>query len=419
MRIIHTADWHLGARLGRIDRTDDLRAAVRRVAAHCEERRADVLIVAGDVFETYCTPETIRDWLAFLDDVFAGFLGRGGTVLGLTGNHDNPHLAGLVQQSMRLASPGTRMLGGRVASGRFHLATGPTLLRLADPSDGFDVQFVLLPFPRPDRYLAQEEQQRYGSVEERHTHMAAALRSRIERLQARPEFDRRLRTVLAAHVTVTGAQFRAGFVPTAAEAVLLSAVAVPTHFDYVALGDIHRPQALLGLAHIRYSGSLERSDASEAGEDKSVVLVDIGPDGRRGEPELLPLDPAPLYRVAVEDWDAEEPALADRHPDRERALVRLGVRHRPGRDDLDAVLAALDRLFPRWYERDVVDASAAAAGAVPPDPEAGPDAPPRGFAATVTDYLEARLAGDPDRGAVLALAGEMLAAEDETTEGRP
>ena len=39
MRIVHTADWHLGDRLGRIDRTDDLRKAVERVAACC----ADIL----------------------------------------------------------------------------------------------------------------------------------------------------------------------------------------------------------------------------------------------------------------------------------------------------------------------------------------------------------------------------------------
>ena len=50
MRILHTADWHLGDRLGRIDRTADLRTAVERVAAHCQEHRVDVLLVAGDLF---------------------------------------------------------------------------------------------------------------------------------------------------------------------------------------------------------------------------------------------------------------------------------------------------------------------------------------------------------------------------------
>ena len=50
MRILHTADWHLGDRLGRQDRTDDLRRAVERVAGYCNSEKVDVLLVAGDLF---------------------------------------------------------------------------------------------------------------------------------------------------------------------------------------------------------------------------------------------------------------------------------------------------------------------------------------------------------------------------------
>ena len=48
MRILHTADWHLCDRLGRIDRTDDLKARVERVAELCNERAVDLLLLAGD-----------------------------------------------------------------------------------------------------------------------------------------------------------------------------------------------------------------------------------------------------------------------------------------------------------------------------------------------------------------------------------
>ena len=51
MKLLHTADWHLNDRLGRIDRTDDLRRAVERVAAICHDEAIDVLIVAGDLFK--------------------------------------------------------------------------------------------------------------------------------------------------------------------------------------------------------------------------------------------------------------------------------------------------------------------------------------------------------------------------------
>jgi hypothetical protein len=42
MRILHTADWHLADRLGRIDRTDDLRRAVERVAGYYAEEKVGV-----------------------------------------------------------------------------------------------------------------------------------------------------------------------------------------------------------------------------------------------------------------------------------------------------------------------------------------------------------------------------------------
>src|SRR5438128_2474063 len=73
MRILHTADWHLGDRLGRIDRTADLRASVERVAAYCEQERADVLLMAGDLFSELSRPDGLRDTIAHLDEVFRPF----------------------------------------------------------------------------------------------------------------------------------------------------------------------------------------------------------------------------------------------------------------------------------------------------------------------------------------------------------
>ena len=61
MRLLHTADWHLGDRMGCIDRTDDLRRAVERVAACCHEEKVDVLLVAGDLFSELSRPDSLRE----------------------------------------------------------------------------------------------------------------------------------------------------------------------------------------------------------------------------------------------------------------------------------------------------------------------------------------------------------------------
>src|SRR5919108_382038 len=73
MRILHTADWHLNDRLGRIDRTDDLRKAVERVAVHCREQNVDVLLVAGDLFSELARPDEKNKLLvAAFDETLTG-----------------------------------------------------------------------------------------------------------------------------------------------------------------------------------------------------------------------------------------------------------------------------------------------------------------------------------------------------------
>ena len=81
MKILHTADWHLGDRLGRIDRTADLRVAVERVATYCKIEKVDVLLVAGDLFSELARPDGLRETIRHWQDVFREFLETGGTIL--------------------------------------------------------------------------------------------------------------------------------------------------------------------------------------------------------------------------------------------------------------------------------------------------------------------------------------------------
>src|SRR6185312_6622459 len=77
MKLLHTADWHLGDRLGRIDRTDDLRRAVDRVADLCRDERVDVLLVAGDLFSELARPDGLREAIRHWRDRFREFLEGG------------------------------------------------------------------------------------------------------------------------------------------------------------------------------------------------------------------------------------------------------------------------------------------------------------------------------------------------------
>src|SRR5438067_2047146 len=140
MRILHTADWHLGDRLGRIDRTADLRRSVERIAQYCTEEKVDVLLMAGDLFSELSRPDSLRDSVAHLQNVFLPFLQQGGTFVAVTGNHDNESFCQTLRHAMLLAAPDAAGQGEVVAPGRFYLAAGPTFFRLPD-RDKSEVQF--------------------------------------------------------------------------------------------------------------------------------------------------------------------------------------------------------------------------------------------------------------------------------------
>ncbi len=134
MRILHTADWHLGDRLGRVDRTDDLRKAVERVAAYCKSENVDVLLVAGDLFSELARPDGLRDTIRHWQEVFAEFLEGGGTILTLTGNHDNENFCRTLTHAMDLAAPSLGEPGERLLSRALHdgIGFGPLALVHAD-----------------------------------------------------------------------------------------------------------------------------------------------------------------------------------------------------------------------------------------------------------------------------------------------
>src|SRR2546423_4531820 len=117
MRILHTADWHLGDRMGRIDRTEDLRRAVERVAGFCHEEKVDVLLVAGDLFSELSRPDALRDSIEHIQGTFEKFLLDGGTILAITGNHDNQNFCQTLCLVMKLATPASTCAGDLMGRG--------------------------------------------------------------------------------------------------------------------------------------------------------------------------------------------------------------------------------------------------------------------------------------------------------------
>lgn len=404
MKLLHTADWHLGDRLGRIDRTDDLRRRVERIAGYCQDEKIDVLLVAGDVFSELARPDGLREAIRHLQATFEGFLRGGGTILAVTGNHDNENFCQTLRHAMTLAAPTMGGFGAVVPPGRVYLTSEPSLLRLRDPKSGGDVQFVLMPYPTPSRFLTNDVLQRYGSFEQKNQYLQAAFAGRLQDIRADSRFDPRLPTVLMAHVNVRGAEVTSLFRISEAENVVFEDGSLHANFAYVALGHVHRAQAVGGHEHVRYCGSIDRMDIDERDYRHGVVLFELNETGLAGTPVTLPLDGSPIYEVEVRDPAAELPRLRDNYPDHQTALANLHVHYTAGVDSLEQILRELDAIFPRWYCRDWTERSA-----VGPALTVGA-APTKSFEDTVREYLASELQNHPDdeRAALLELVDDLV-----------
>jgi exonuclease SbcD len=232
-----------------------------------------------------------------------------------------------------------------------------------------------------------------------------AYTSKMKELQGHPSFDPALQTVLGAHIHVRGSQLSTLFRLTEQEDVVFNDADLPTGFAYIALGHIHRAQALGGQTHVRYSGSIERMDLGERDDEKGVVVFDLGPSGIEGEPRVLPLEATPVYEVEIRWPRAELPELRERFPNAQRDLVRIVCTYTAGVDNREETVRQLEEIFPRWYDRQLTESSALGASLTIGEPARG-----KSFEDTVRDYLAQELQNHDEalRDAVFAKAEALM-----------
>lgn len=403
MRILHTADWHMQDRLGRQDRSDDICRALEQIAAYLEEYAVDVMLVAGDLFSEHCRSEQMRTAIAAIKRIFLPFIERGGTIIAISGNHDNEIFFDTLRDALDLVTPRRSQTGDTHPTGQLYITSRPRLLKLAG-ADGMIVQFVLMPYPTP-RYYLNNARASYQSIECKHRTIQGAFDKVFDDFQRK--LDVRLPSVLMSHIHIRGAHIHSRYQPGEEDTIIVEASSIPAHLAYVAYGHIHLPQsALNGAAHIRYSGSIERMDIGEAKDTKSVVLCDIGVEGLIGEPSLLPLDSTPIYHVEITDPDNQLAQLAANYPDADRALVKYTLHWDPLKHNREDLCRTIEAIFPRWYEHSFQEIGQNEAQKTMFSQQNILD-----VVGTVRDYLTANLVNDPDQELLLTLANELLAQE--------
>jgi len=263
MRILHTADWHLGARLVERDRLPEHAAFLDWLIDTLRTEKIDALLVSGDIFDAANPPQ---DAVALYFD-FLKRLADLKTVKAVItgGNHDSASHLNAPRELLRRfevhvfghAGDNIVDLGGAV------VAAVP-FLRERDLREAAAGETI----------AAVHEQVR-AAIRAHYTAQLAACRAVAN---GRPVIAMGHLTVLGATTSDSERDIHIGN---------LGAVGADLFdgFDYTALGHLHRPQRVAGIDTIRYSGSPIALSFSEAADAKSVVVIDT----QGMKIELLPI----------------------------------------------------------------------------------------------------------------------------------
>lgn len=387
MKILFSADWHLGYTLGGANpalRLGDQARQLRKIADYIDDHAVDVLAVAGDVFEAQ-ERGAARAAVGTMMEALARPLSRGLRIVAIAGNHDRDYFMDMANMWLGAHTP----TGGE----RIVMRTRPELLTVE--AGGECVNFALLPFPTLARYELKQDDA--GGVAQRNEQLAKLFIEKMEELR-KESAAQRLPTVLLTHVTVTGTTVKAHRI-SPRDDVVIPRGAFPD-FELTVVGHIHKAEQL-GGGHFYYVGGLDRMDVGERDYEPRVLLADIGPTGVR-EITSLPLDPTPFAAVVASDEESLAAARARiERPD--ETLVKLTLQVPQG-TYLAPLLDQARLLFPRLYGN--VDCDWTDAAPLVPSVEG---LNPANVEETVRRYLEEQQMPDDERAELLALVTELRA----------
>lgn len=270
MKILHTSDWHIGKRLAGRDRLDEQRAALEEITSICDRERVDLVLVAGDVFDTFLPSAEAED--LFYESV-KKIAGEERCVLLISGNHDdNIRLTAATALSEEL---GIYVYGNaghipKLCQNRRVFPVEAGANHIVFRSGEEEVFVNVLPYPNEAR-LKEDKNPDEKFLDKMQRWMNAG----------QSENKRGLPSVFLSHLFIAGGAVSEGEREIdlgGARAVPLSAL---PQCDYTALGHLHKRQSFRG--NVVYSGSILQYAFDEAGAKKSVVLFDLGREGVQNE----------------------------------------------------------------------------------------------------------------------------------------
>jgi exonuclease SbcD len=316
MRLFHTSDWHLGQNLHGQERDFEHASFLTWLLARLAERAPDVLLIAGDIFDTVNPPvkaqERLYDFIVNAHEQQPKL-----TIVMIAGNHDSGSRIELPAPLMRRLR--THALGRVLWLDDGTLDVERLLLPLPDAKGKTRAWCLALPFLRPAEVTGPTLGDNYlrgiGRVHE----------LLIEAANLKREPGQALIAVSHAHMA-------GGSVSEESERSLIvgNAEALPASLfgesiTYVALGHLHKPQRVNGEERIRYSGSPIPLSFSEIGYQHQILEINCKGDTLTSVDTLLipravnlqRVGPAPLAELLIQLKDLPDIDLLadiDRQP---------------------------------------------------------------------------------------------------------
>jgi len=278
MRILHTGDWHLGKTLEGRSRLAEQEQFLEELVRLADDQQADLILMAGDVYDSV-NPPAAAEQLFY--DAAARLTEGGRPMVVIAGNHDQPERVSSI--TPLVSSRGITLIGMPVSE----------VVTTVSARTGETAKIAALPYPseaRLNELLAMD-----GDEDQ----LRRAYSERVGMLMKRlaHAFTPDTVNLAMSHIYVLGGVECDSERPIqvgGAYTVDPSALAVGA--SYTALGHLHRAQAVKGEGVIRYSGSPLAYSFSEAGQAKSVTMIDVAPGGSPVIEEVFLTSGRPLVR---------------------------------------------------------------------------------------------------------------------------
>jgi DNA repair protein SbcD/Mre11 len=282
MKILHTADWHLGKRLNMISRLEEQREVLNEICDIADREAVDVVIVAGDLFDNF-NPSSEATELLYST---LHCLSNGGkrAIVAIAGNHDSPERVEVPDALARACGiiftgyPDTEIKTFSTQAGIEVTKTDKGFAELKLPNCDFPLRLILTPYANELRL------KRDLGVEDSEDALRVHLQNYWQEL-ADKYFDNQGVNILVTHLFFMK---KGGEVPEEPEdekpinvggASAIFSENIPVQTQYVALGHLHRFQTIdKKPCPLIYSSSPLAYSFAEENQTKYVVLLNAEPN---------------------------------------------------------------------------------------------------------------------------------------------